>query len=238
VIAAPTPARLLELVEEGRDRHPLDRALLALGAADPSAGWDELAALPVGRRDARLLELRERLFGRRLRFACNCPGCGEKMEADADARELRGRDDATVASEHELREGGATIRFRLPDSRDLAAVLRLPDEAAGEALLSRCVLAKEQVEELSPELLARLDREMAAADAQAEITLNLTCPLCGRSWSELFDPGGYLWTELEVEALRLIGEVHALALAYGWREDDILRLSPKRRRSYLEQVGA
>jgi len=37
---------------------------------------------------------------------------------------------------------------------------------------------------------------------------------------------------------RLLVEVHALASAYGWSEQEILSLSDARRRLYLEMVQA
>ena len=37
-------------------------------------------------------------------------------------------------------------------------------------------------------------------------------------------------------AVRLLGEVHELASAYGWREHDVLALSPWRRQAYLQMV--
>jgi len=52
-----------------------------------------------------------------------------------------------------------------------------------------------------------------------------------------FDILTYLWSEIEDWAQRLLLEVHTLALAYGWSERDILAMSPRRRRLYLEMVG-
>ena len=46
-------------------------------------------------------------------------------------------------------------------------------------------------------------------------------------------PGG-----IAGRALRLLGHVHALARAYGWREADILAMSPARRQVYLDLAGA
>jgi hypothetical protein len=228
-------AQIVQAYEEGRDRHPLDRALVLLSAAAPGTRWDELAALTVGRRDARLLQLRERLFGARLRFVAACPSCGEKVEAEADTRVLRG-DDPVAPDARELRVGSTTLRYRLPDSRDLAAVLRLPDDEAAAELLRRCVIQGSG--EPAKELLDLLDRAIAEADAQAEIAFALSCPECAHRWEELLDPLTFLWTEIEAEAHRLLREVHALASAYGWGEAEILGLSATRRRAYLEMVGA
>jgi hypothetical protein len=50
--------------------------------------------------------------------------------------------------------------------------------------------------------------------------------------------GEYLWTEVRAAARRLLLEVHALASSYGWREADVLEMSPPRRHAYLSMVGA
>ena len=51
------------------------------------------------------------------------------------------------------------------------------------------------------------------------------------------DVAAFFWTELNAWAVRLLREIHALASAYGWREADILALSPKRRDLYLELIS-
>jgi hypothetical protein len=90
--------------------------------------------------------------------------------------------------------------------------------------------------ELPNDLLAALAAEMAARDPQAEILLDLTCPACGTPWQALFDVAAFFWAEVAAEAKRLLREVDALARAYGWREADILALSPRRRQAYLELI--
>ena len=52
-----------------------------------------------------------------------------------------------------------------------------------------------------------------------------------------FDIATVLWTELAGLARSLIEEVDALASAYGWSEREILALSGRRRRAYLELAG-
>jgi len=51
-----------------------------------------------------------------------------------------------------------------------------------------------------------------------------------------FDIASFFWAEICVQAKRLLREVHTLARAYGWREMDILSMSPARRQFYLEMV--
>jgi hypothetical protein len=50
------------------------------------------------------------------------------------------------------------------------------------------------------------------------------------------DIASYLWSEIHAWAGRMLRDVHALAAAYGWREADILAMSPWRRQAYLEMI--
>jgi hypothetical protein len=246
--------QILRVWEEGRDRHPLDRALVVLAAGLPDASWDELCRLPIGHRDAALCELRARTFGERLDLLAACPACDARAEIALDVRALI-QPPAEPVHELVVDDGGGQVRvrYRLPDSRDLAAVLAIADAAvAARHVQQRCLIAIERTGgedrtadrgdadagELAPALAARLDQAMAAADPQAEIELAMACPACGHAWTELFDIGAAFFAELEREAVRLLGEVDALARAYGWREADILALGAARRASYLELVGA
>jgi len=228
----------------GEHQHPLDRALTLLAAACPELTWDELAALSVGRRDARLLTLRERTSGPRLNGFVECPRCAQRLEFDVAVADLRVA--AEPDAEEEAREmvtDGLELRFRLPNSRDLAAIVGCEDTATARSLLARrCVLrasrdgAPVAASELPAEVIDGLARGMAAWDPQAEVMLDLRCPACDHDWQTLFDIVTFFWAELAAQARRLLREVHILARAYGWREADILGMSARRRRFYLEMA--
>ena len=80
---------LLRVWEVGENQHPLDRALTLLAAACPELTWDELAALSVGQRDARLFTIREQTSGPRLNGFAECPRCAERLEFDVAVADLR-----------------------------------------------------------------------------------------------------------------------------------------------------
>ena len=251
-------ATLLSAWERGGAEPPLRRALLLLEAAypeRPAAAWAEL---PVGRRDASLLDVREAAFGPRLECVVACPACGELLELACDVAELRAApaapDDAPLVVRHDGREGA----FRLPTTRDLLAVL---EEGAGaharaharaqdgaRRLLARCLEPTAEspdadagglaVAELPEPVLAEIGARMEAADPQASVRLSLTCPVCAHASERPFDIVAYLWTEVDAWARRTLAEVHALAAAYGWSEGEILALSARRRQLYLELVRA
>ena len=86
-------------------------------------------------------------------------------------------------------------------------------------------------------LVDALDAQMRRLDPQAEIELKLDCAECRHHWVARFDIAHFLWREVEVEAARLLGEVHQLARAYGWSEPEVLALSPTRRRAYLAMLS-
>jgi hypothetical protein len=239
-----SPSELLEVWERGMSAAPALRALLLLEAAAPETGPEALARLPVGRRDADLLRLREWTFGSRLLCGVTCAGCGERLELDFRAGEIR--DAAEPAAADELftsRVGDYEVSFRLPNSLDLLELASCADPAEARRLLfERCVnsaqLDGSQVEpaSLPPEIVADVSEKMSQADPQGDVRVSVECPACGREWQTSFDIVSFFWSEVEAWARRTLQEVHVLASVYGWRESDTLSLSPQRRRVYLEMI--
>jgi hypothetical protein len=230
---------VLRAWELAQDRHPIDRALCLLRLACPEKPWQELAALPVGRRDALLYALREQTFGRAMYGRAACPACTTQAELTLDTAALL----VPVPDEvmDVLEENDISLRFRLPNSLDLAALARAGDpEAAHVLLLERCVLTVEREgaamrpQDLPPAIVERIAAIMAEQDPQGEVLLHVTCTACKQTWQVHLDIEGFLWTEVSAEATRLLSEVRALARAYHWREADILAMSSRRRQAYLE----
>jgi hypothetical protein len=234
---------ILHLWEIGVGQYPLERALTILAAAFPEASPEELATLSIGERDARLLSVRERTFGSGINGYAECSQCQERLEFTLPVAAIRVADSPEGLA-HELSVEDFELRFRLPDSRDLAVMVGCADLAeAQQLLLERSVLEISRdgmpitSRELPPQVITRLAARMAECDPQAEVLLDLRCPACGHGWQALFDIAAFLWAELAAQAKRLLREVHALARAYGWREADILTMSAWRRECYLQMTG-
>lgn len=237
----PSAATLLNIWEQGRAQPPVQRALLLLFAACPDEASAVLAGLPIGQRDRRLLQLRELLFGPRLASVADCPRCGERLELGFTVGDITVATDAMPNTEYSIVAGDYTVRFRLPTSLDLLS-LTSGDPDPRQQLLQRCI-GVITYQETQPAFAATpaavLDavvQRMAELDTQADIQLDLTCPACAHKWLATFDILAYLWSELDAWAYRTLQEVHTLAMAYGWREADILALSPWRRQYYLSMV--
>jgi hypothetical protein len=243
-VRAPTPSELLTAWERGAKRTPAERGVELLALASPGTEADELATLPVGERDRRLLDLRAAVFGRELDGLDICPECEEPVSFSVLVEELRWEAAPAAAGGLALEADGFELRFRLPTSADLAAVSRDEDPTVARArLLKLCVLgatrggADVSVESLPAAVTEALASSMAESDPQGDVELALECPACGHGWRAWFDVASFLWDEVDAWSRRTLDDVHVLASAYGWSEDEILALGP-RRQHYLERVGA
>src|SRR5688572_25589472 len=93
-------AELLDAWERGAAQPSAWRPIALLEAAQAPAPSESAADWTVGRRDAELLRLRERVFGPRLVAVAECPGCAERLELAFHASEVRAGD--PMAAENEL----------------------------------------------------------------------------------------------------------------------------------------
>lgn len=238
----PSAAQLLEAWEGALSQPPAQRALSLLAVAEPELTHEALAALPLGRRDARLLRLRDYLFGGPLQLVVPCPHCAQLIESQLGTADLVFDGEQAFAETHSIQSQDYTLSFRLPASTDLIALAGEMDaERARECLLERCVLDAHDpggvaipVMALPQPVLAELAAHMESADPGAVVELSFDCPACHHSWQDVFDIAGFFWREIHAWAHRTLRDVHVLARAYGWREADVLALSPTRRQIYLE----
>jgi hypothetical protein len=231
----PSETDLLSLWEAGQVRHPIDRALLLCAWARPDIAADRFAGLPLGVVNAGLLKMRAALFGPRVELQVECEHCGELLEIPLDLAELT---PSASEQESDVEIDVDGFRFRLPASRDLAAIAyELDAEAAALRLLDACCVARPDGVAATAEVMARADDQLEVADPLADPRLDVECPACGRHLDAALDPGVLLWDDLQAYARSVLGQVHSLARAYGWTEREVLSLSPRRRAVYLEMSG-
>ena len=236
-----TSADLLDVWEHGSSAGALERALLLLGYARPDLPDASLGAVPIGGRDASLLQLRVMTFGPTLAAVTSCPRCDTVLELALDAARLQvDPNDDAGAPPIVVAAGGQTVRVRRPTTNDLGAALRVGDSFAGSvpdavrrSLIGR-LLVDAAPDEIGPDLEAAVEQAIALADPGIDLSLDVSCPDCENAWEVWIDMPAFLWTEIAASARRLAGDVAGLAAAYGWRESDVLGLTPWRRQLYLE----
>ena len=241
----PSAVELIGAWERGAAQHWIDRALTMLSAAYPEMTFAELAALTIGQRDARLLAVHERLFGSSLSCFVLCPQCETRLEFKLNIADIVPREAVETGwTAHEIVSGGVRLKFRAPDSEDLAAAATCGDVAtARKVLVERCVL--EAVRDGVPlamdgwpeGAIDAISAELADMETHADITFALTCVACAHRWQLVLDIVSFLWSEISWLAKRHLRDVHTLAWTYGWREADILAMSPVRRQFYLDSVS-
>lgn len=235
---------LLDVWERGNVQSSVHRAVSLLSAACPEASADSLTKLSICERDARLLTLREWTFGSQLIGIATCPDCRERLELTFNVADIQVTPESEPTKELTIDVAEYDVRFRLPNSMDLAAIVDYKDsDRAREELLESCLLSVhhdgEEVsfDQLPASLMEAIVERMAEADPRADVELALSCPSCRHQWHAIFDIVSFFWSEINAWAYRILREVHTLARAYGWREADILAMSPWRRQFYLEMVS-
>jgi hypothetical protein len=235
---------LLAVWERGLAAHPCERALEILAAASPESASAALADVSIGRRDAALLMLREWAFGSELAVLANCPRCHEPLETLLRTSDLRASEIAHADEASSMIAGRYAMRCRPPTTSDLLASCADDASVIRRSLLARCVIdaAHDGVplspDELPAEIASAVIDRIAAIDPQADTRIRLICPDCHHEWEEVFDIASFFWAEIDAWARRLLRDVTVLARAFGWREHDILGLSPARRQIYLAMAQA
>jgi hypothetical protein len=239
-------SELLNIWEQGRSQTLTRQALLLLAASCPEKSIDALAKLSIGNRDALLLTLREKTFGQSLKGKATCPECAEQLELTMKVADILVEKNIGPNRELTTTIDRYEVKFRLPDSTDIAFLYDSIDMAAARhEIFDRCILSicdtsesKEiTIDGLPVEVMKEISDRIAKADPQADMLIDLSCPSCSKEWRMGFDIVSFFWSEINTWAYRILYEVRNLAMEYGWSERDILAMSPWRRQIYLEMIN-
>jgi hypothetical protein len=226
-----TSARQLLESWEALQATPAPVRAAALAALVTGRPLPDVLRWSIARRDCALFDFRAQMFGERVDAVIACPNCADQLEMHLSLAQIAPSRSARRKSAFQtLHVDGAPVRCRAPNSEDLLNIAASRDVTEARALLiARCIRTDD------PEL-----RERAAAllsDQPADdVELNLTCPACGHGWQAPFDIAAFVWRELDDWAQRTLREIHVIAGAYGWSEDQILQLSARRRQMYVEMI--
>ncbi len=232
---------LLAAWDGGAAEHDLERAVTLLCLGFPERTRQEFYELPIPERDLLLLQLREASFGRALSGFSVCAQCDARLVFTLPVSTMLASLGSGIAREPMVwTENGKQMRLRPTNTLDLLSSLEIAD--AGEArkfVLARCLgLAEAPRESLSEADMAMAQEKFDQLHEPAEIRCATECPECAARGTLDLDIANFLWLEVRAAAARLLGEIHALASAYGWSERAILRMAPRRRSAYLEMLSA
>lgn len=229
---------LLQLWERALPLDAASRAVLLAASVAPPAGTDEVMEWPLGRRDARLLQLRTALSGGAIDAVTVCPDCGGDVSFEVDAAALEQAGEVTEPEPVVV--DGWHVRCRPITTADLAAAATTSDVTAAEELLfDRAMIRATPPPGVAPTPVPAPVRRavtdaLAAADPLAEILLELGCPQCGERVTATLDVAAFAWATLDTRARRLLQDVDLLARTYGWSEDEVFALGDQRRAVYVD----
>jgi len=229
----------------------LARTLLSIGDAT-QVTYETVRRLSVGDREKLLLALHATTFGKAVETAAHCPTCHELFELPLDLTTLlKTSFDEIPQSERVVnaRINGrkVAVRIRVANGIDQELTAREAQvniDGAVRKLLCRCIVEMTDetgraldVEAVVDDLRVAIEDVWAELDPAAVTIETVVCPGCGQSVSVEVDAFSLIAGELRYT--RAISEdVHRLAAAYHWSEDQILRLPIKRRRRYLALIDS
>ena len=218
--------------------------------------------LLVGDRDYLVLKLRQMTIGDRVEATLVCPNthCGEKIDIDFDLRQIpikQGKVSSQVfavtvpgqeAFENNDGDKHYRVEFCLPrggDQEELAPLAVNNEPEAVNKLLAHCIqridgvmeIDESQIEKLSPSAREKIEKTMAELAPQVDLEMEAKCPECGKTFSFPFNMSQFFIDEMKGNLNQLYQEVHFLAFYYKWSESDILSMTRKKRRNYLELLN-
>jgi hypothetical protein len=240
----------------------LQRCLRRIGTITP-VSQEMIRSLAIADRQYLLLKLRELNLGDTIRASVFCPwsDCGKKISVsflsddipviESLNRKLTYKMELSVEAAF-VTDSGESYReivFRLPngsDQEELASIV-VEDEIQAQALLlQRCLHSigsrqdpdEKTISRLSPLARLEIERQMEAVAPKVELTMESTCPECGREYAVPFDVQNFFLRELRTNRDLLYREVHYLAFHYHWSEREIMNMPRQKRRTYIEVLSS
>jgi hypothetical protein len=237
----------------------LSRCVQRIGAVSPVS--EEVARhLLVEDRQYLLLRLREATFGDLVHASLLCPwpDCGKKVAIHFSTRDIPIRESEdkgplytmTLSPQAmaDLGDDRREITFRLPTGADqevLSPLLAENEARVLTLLLGRCIqsignLQKPDgaaIAQLSPQARLEIEVNMEAVAPKVELTMETSCPECGREFSAPLNLQRFFFGEMKTSGDILYREVHYLAYHYHWSEREIMEMTRDRRHKYIEVLA-
>ncbi|CZF82674.1 T4 family baseplate hub assembly chaperone [Grimontia marina] len=263
VLQALNDNRQVEVWEAASARHAQERAAILAGAFVPDSLKPTLPDWTVAGRDHLLMLAYQRQFGDAIEVEAKCGECGEKTQLSFTVSQVLGTaspelskawdavhasldTDAYLPVYHDVILDGIPCRFRLPRISDLNILDNGEDmlfqftqrviEPEDFPQICSALAEKGNTQDAWEMLFEQLEQRMLASEPLSIVSLNSVCPDCGAETLHQFDIANQFWAQLSASVEKQLWDVHLLAMAYGWSSQDILTMSPARRRRHIAMI--
>lgn len=215
--------------------------------------------LLVGDRDYLIIRLRQISFGAKVDAVMRCPSvlCATPMDITFSLDDIQIERKTVAArfftiqlsSAAAYRDGAGSehreVEFRLPtgaDQESVAPFFPLDEEKGLTRTLTRCIrrigdingVDEALIADLPPATRDEIENEMWRRAPQVEIELDARCPECRMPFTSTLDFTAFFALEMPGHLHDLERAVHFLARHYHWSEQEILSLTRRKRRRYVE----
>jgi len=212
----------------------------------------ELLDITIGDRTVILLNLQKIMFGEIMHCEMCCQMCKKAVFIDIPISNLLQNFIEVSASktEFEINIDNFLLKVRLPTTKDQEALISLEknnnknnNTAAtmldyGENFARSLILTSKPKlpEKLSEEFLNKLGLQIQKLESLSDILINIECHSCKDVIQTPFFIEDFIFKELSFRQKLFEQEIHWLALYYHWNEHDILSLSMKQRKRYVQLI--
>lgn len=227
-----TENRLLEVWEQCYGCSHFQRATRLLHFASPGLSGQQLGDLAVGERDQILISSCVNIFGQVIEAKTRCSECGVDLETQIDLTSFLSPE-YKAKNSAEISIGAKVVTLEPIRIKDLSDMHLL---GPSQWLATKILVVEEGQQQPTLEQQELVNESLADLDPKADLCVEMTCSECGSIWLDAFDITCHFWIKLDALCKKLLVSIHVLANAYGWTEQDIMRLSPWRREVYLDMV--
>lgn len=240
----------------------LQRCIHRIGTISP-VSQDMIRSLLIADRQYLLLKLRELTLGDTIQASVFCPwsDCGKKIMVSFLTDDIPVMESVRKEPIYKMElsaeatfvaDSGETYReicFRLPNGSDqemLSSIVVQDEQRAQSLLLQRCIHTigslhdpdENTISRLSSLARSEIEQQMEGVAPRLELTMESTCPECGREYAVPFDVQNFFFGELRTNRDLLYREVHYLAFHYHWSEREIMDMPRQKRRTYIEVLSS
>ncbi len=198
-----------------------------------------VSSLCVADRQYLMLQLASMLEGDVFWMSSSCSSCKSDFDICVRRSDLPVKEAGQGYPFATIKLDGAELVCRIPVGADQEKIERLRDDDALHLLLEHCIEevngnAPEEgfVDSLTQTDVGRIDDVLDGVSPSVTTSLLTRCPECEAEQVVELDPYALTVTETN----NFYQEIHTLAMVYHWSEQDILRLTRSRRRTYLDLI--